>query len=117
MNNADELLGSWIERELIEVPQELAVRIRTALPSGWRDTELMNAPALLTAAAVSELGGLFERSGGCESRRAAPGLLTVDALVTYACELLTFSDADISAGATAILDVIARALPQAESPA
>jgi hypothetical protein len=66
-------------------------------------------------AAATELPGLLER--GCEARWAAPGLLTVDALVTYACELLATGGGDIDAGTADILDRVTRALPQPGSAA
>ncbi|HEY5088123.1 MAG TPA: hypothetical protein VII66_12260, partial [Gemmatimonadaceae bacterium] len=71
---------------------------------------LVNGPAILTAAAAAELRGLLER--GCETRWAAPGLLTVDALVTYACELLACAGADVDVGTLQILSVMAQTLPQ-----
>lgn len=115
MTGTSELLGDWLERELAAVPQELAVRTRTALPENWRDVDLASGPTVLTGAAVAELRALLER--GCETRRAAPGLLTVDALVTYACQLLALTGADIDAGTTAVLDAIAATLPETESAA
>lgn len=108
----EELLGQWLDRELAGVPQELAVRIRGALPPNWRDVPNSDAAALMANAAAHELRGLLER--GCETRWAAPGLLTVDALVTYACELLAFRDGDIDSGAMEILDTIVRTFPADE---
>lgn len=115
MTDTTELLGDWLERELAAVPQELAVRIRTALPADWRDADLVAGATVLTGAAVAELRVLLER--GCETRRAAPGLLTVDALVTYACELLAINGADIDAGTKAILDAVAGTLSETEPAA
>lgn len=106
-------LGDWLDEELAKAPPELAVRIRTALPANWRDADLERGSAILTDVAASELRSLLER--GCETRRAAAGLLTVDALVTYACELLAVSGAGIDDGMIAILDAIAGTLPEAES--
>lgn len=113
MTQIHDSLGVWLDGELAAVPQELAVRIRAVLPSDWRDARIADGPVLLTNAASRELGGLLER--GCEKRWAAPGLLVVDALVTYACELLALSGADIDAGTAAILDAIVRTLPTGES--
>lgn len=104
-----EPLGQWLDRELAGVPQELAVRIRGALPANWREVPNSDAAALLANAAAHELRGLLDR--GCDTRWAAPGLLTVDALVTYACELLASRDGDIDSGTLEILDTIARTFP------
>jgi hypothetical protein len=109
VSDAAEKLGDWLERELAGAPQELAVRVRTSLPSAWRDATLLEAPMLLANAAAAELAGLLER--GCETRRAAPALLTVDALVTYACQALALSGADIEGGTLAILECVAVTLP------
>ena len=113
MTAAQESLGSWLDHKLESVPQELAVRIRAVLPSDWRDTPVAEAAPLLTGAAAQELRGLLER--GCEKRWAAPGLLVVDALITYACELAALSGSDIESGTAAILNAIAAALPPEES--
>jgi hypothetical protein len=110
MTESDERLGEWLDGALTDAPQELAVRIRTALPVGWRDASLEQGSIILKDAAASELRVLLER--GCETRRAAAGLLTVDALVTYACELLALSGAEIEPGAIAILDAIGGTLPR-----
>ncbi|MEO7042680.1 MAG: hypothetical protein ABI035_10505 [Gemmatimonadaceae bacterium] len=115
MSESNERLGAWLDGALTNAPQELAVRIRTALPGGWRDADLEQGSAILRDAAASEMRVLLER--GCETRRAAAGLLTVDALVTYACELLALSGAEIDSGSTAILDAIGATLPRAESAA
>jgi len=115
MIGSDVSLGAWLDDALTSVPQELAVRIRTALPGGWRDADLEQGSGILRDAAASELRVLLER--GCETRRAAAGLLTVDALVTYACELLALSGADIEAGSIAVLDAIGATLPRTGSAA
>lgn len=109
----DELLGEWLDRDLAGVPHELAVRIRGALPANWREVPVSDASTLMANAAANELRGLLER--GCETRWAAPGLLTVDALVTYACELLAVSDREVDAGTIEILGTIAREFPAEES--
>jgi hypothetical protein len=108
-----ESLGPWLDRKLESAPQELAARIRAVLPSDWRDAPLRDGHVLLTGAAAAELRGLLER--GCEERWAAPGLLVVDALVTYACEIVAFSGGDIAAGAASIRDTMADSLPPQES--
>jgi hypothetical protein len=110
---AQESLGAWLDSALESAPQELAVRIRAVLPPDWRTAPLADASALLADAAARELRGLLER--GCEERWAAPGLLVVDALITYACELVALSGGDIEAGTAAILNTIAATLPQEES--
>lgn len=108
MTGGTELLGEWLDSELEGVPQELAVRIRTALPPDWRIATVTRGAALLADAAVTELRGLLER--GCDTRWAAPGLLTVDALVTYACQMLAYCGADIDTETLRILDAISQTL-------
>jgi hypothetical protein len=104
-----ESFGEWLDRRLESVPQELAVRLRAVLPSDWRTAQTADGPSLLSDAASRELRALLER--GCEERWAAPSLLVVDALVTYACELVALSGGDIEAGSVAILDTVMAALP------
>jgi hypothetical protein len=108
VTGATELLGDWLDNELEEVPQELAVRIRAALPPDWRVATVIRGASVLADAAATELRGLLER--GCDTRWAAPGLLTVDALVTYACELLAYCGADIDADSSRILDTVLQTL-------
>ena len=115
MSGSNEMLGEWLDRALSDVPSELAVRIRTALPSNWRDADFESAPEILGGAAVAELDLLLQR--GCDSRRSAPALLTVDALVTYACELLALVGTDIDARTSALLDAICSTLPNPEAAA
>ena len=55
-----EPLGQWLDRELAGVPQELAVRIRGALPANWRGVPNSDAAALLANAAAHELRGLLD---------------------------------------------------------
>lgn len=112
MSGSADLLGEWLDNALSDVPGELAVRIRTALPPEWREADLPSAAELLGEAAVAELGLLLQR--GCDTRRSAPALLTVDALMTYACELLALSGGDIGAGTSALLDAICSTLPNPE---
>lgn len=109
MTDPNELLGDWLDREVTGVPQELVVRIRAALPADWRTASIADAPAILTGAAAKELRRLLER--GCETRWAAPGLLTVDALVTYACQVIALTGADVESAAMASLKTITSTLP------
>lgn len=102
---SDELLGDWLDRELAGVPQELAVHIRGSLPTNWRDVPRGDGATVMTDAAARELSGLLER--GCDTRWAAPGLLTVDALVTYACELAALSGENVESAALTIADTVA----------
>ncbi|HWG35401.1 MAG TPA: hypothetical protein VN650_14625 [Gemmatimonadaceae bacterium] len=115
MTAASESLGAWLDGKLESVPQELAVRIRAVLPPDWRSASIADAPSVFTDAASRELRGLLER--GCEERWAAPGLLVVDALVTYACELVALSGGDMDAGSVAILNSVVATLPSDESAA
>lgn len=115
MTETTELLGAWLDRRLESVPQELAVRIRAVLPPDWRNSYTEQAPALLADTAARELRGLLER--GCEERWAAPGLLVVDALVTYACELIALSNRDIETDSAALLDTMLSVMPQDDSAA
>lgn len=108
-------LGDWLDGELAAAPNELAVRLRSMLPENWRTVPMERAPTVLADAAAAELRGLLER--GCDTRWAAPGLLAVDALVTFACEALALSGADISAGAADILQRVASTLPSSDSVA
>ncbi len=104
-----ETLGAWLDGELGGAPQELAVRIRAVLPSDWRDVGIPHAPQVLVDAAARELRSLFER--GCDQRWAAPGVLVVDALVTYACQLVAVSGADIDASMRSLLNTLTKTLP------
>ena len=88
-----ELLGEWMDAALAAAPQDLAMRIRTSLPDGWRDVAVGSAAPVLVDAAAAELRILLAR--GCDTRWAAPGLLAVDALVTHACELIAIVGTDI----------------------
>jgi len=110
VTDANELFADWLDRELATVPHELAVRVRTALPDDWRSARSVDGVSMLTSAAAAELRRLLER--GCETRWAAPGLLTVDALVTYACQLLARTDAEIESGMTELLDIMVQTMPQ-----
>lgn len=105
-----DLLGGWLDLALSDVPGELADRIRGALPPDWREADLASGADVLGGAAVAALDQLLQQ--GCETRNSAPALLTVDALVTYACELLAVSGADIDAGTSALLGAICSTLPQ-----
>ena len=109
MTGAAESLGAWLDRQLATVPQDLAVRVRAAIPETSRSAPSAEGPDILAAAAASELRHLLER--GCETRWAAPGLLTVDALISYACELLAGTGADMETGTEDIVRRIVAVLP------
>lgn len=115
MTDSGNELGDWLDGELAATPKELAGRIRSVLPGDWRSAPLTSGPLILADAAARELRSLLER--GCETRWAAPGLLTVDALVTYACQLLAFTGADLDAGAAEVLRRVVQTLPQVDSTA
>ena len=111
---AVESLGEWMDSALAGAPPDLALRIRSALPDGWRDVTGAEAGAVTMRAAVNELHVLLER--GCETRWAAPGLLTVDALVTHACELIARAGDDIDmASARLIGEIVAVHAPADET--
>ncbi|HEY8312225.1 MAG TPA: hypothetical protein VIG47_16785 [Gemmatimonadaceae bacterium] len=103
-------LGEWLDGELATAPNELAVRLRSMLPQDWRTVTMERAPSVLADAAATELRDLLQR--GCDTRWAAPGLLAVDALVTFACEALAISGGDIGAGTADILERVTSTLPQ-----
>lgn len=108
------LLGVWLDGELGEVDADLADRIRRSLATGWEQMSLASGPRMLCDAALAELRPLLER--GCETRAAATPLLTVDALVTLACEALAQSG-DIESGADAMLAELSATLPQPDDAA
>lgn len=109
MTGPAESLGAWLDRQLATAPQELSVRVRAAIPAESRSAPSAEGPAILAAAAASELRQLLER--GCETRWAAPGLLTVDALISYACELLAGTRADLETGTEDMVNRIVAVLP------
>jgi hypothetical protein len=113
--DTQDMLGGWLERELVDAPPDLAVRVRAALPSEWQSVPLGDGPSLLAEAAANELRDLLRR--GCETRRSAPGLLTADALITAACGLLAATGADMDSGTLDILNTVARVAPNGDSPA
>ena len=115
MTQTSETLGVWLDRRLESVPQALAVRVRAVLPPDWRNSPVEQASALLADIAARELRELLDR--GCEERWAAPGLLVVDALVTYACELIALSDGDIETDSVALLDTMVSVMPRDDSAA
>ena len=112
---ADLQLGAWLDGELGEVDHDLADRIRRSLATGWEQMSLASGPRMLCDAALAELRPLLEH--GCEARAAATPLLTVDALVTLACEALAQSGGDIEAGADAMLAELGATLPQPDDAA
>jgi hypothetical protein len=113
VSDPGELLGDWLERQLATAPPELALRVRTALPADWADAQLSAGAQLIADAATDELKQLLER--GCDTRRAAPTLLAVDALVTYACEVAAASGVDLDATTTSIVTAVVSAAPPADS--
>jgi hypothetical protein len=100
-----------LDRELAVVPPDLAERIHAAVRGEARAAPVADGARILTDAAARELRSLLDR--GCETRWAAPGLLTVDALVTYACELLARSGADMCEGTANMVNTIIKVLPAA----
>ena len=109
MSEAIVLMGEWMDAALSSVAQDLAARIRLVLPAEWRTVSVANGSALLAGAAATELRELLDR--GCDTRHSAPALLTVDALVSYSCELLAVTEADISAGSMDVLHTVVTAVP------
>jgi hypothetical protein len=108
-------MGEWLDGELGGVPPELAARIRRSLATGWESLSLASAPRALCDAATAELRALLEQ--GCESRTAAAPLLTVDALVTLACQALAASAADIEHGTDEMLTALSATLPTPDDAA
>lgn len=109
MSEATGRMGEWMDAALSSVAQDLAARIRLVLPAEWRAVAVVDGPALLASVAATELRDLLER--GCDTRHSAPALLTVDALVSYSCELLAATGADISAGSMDVLHTVIAAVP------
>ncbi|MEO6778089.1 MAG: hypothetical protein ABI194_01440 [Gemmatimonadaceae bacterium] len=109
MSEATGLMGAWMDAALSSVAQELAARIRLVLPPGWRAVPVAEGSALLAAAAATELRELLDR--GCDTRHSAPALLTIDALVTYSCELLAVTGRDICVGSMDVLQSVIAAVP------
>lgn len=104
-------VGEWLDGVLAQAPPDLAVRMRRALPEGWRGAPISDGAEILSGAATRELGALLE--GGCDTRYAAPGLLVVDALVTHACQLLAIAGRDIDSETSEMVDRIACLVPPA----
>lgn len=97
----EESLGSWLERRLIAVDDELAMHIRSAVPATAFSVSVVDGAEALGAAAATALEVLLAR--GCETRASAIDLLTVDALVTYACEVAADTDGDVAGRADLVL--------------
>ena len=76
-------LQEWIERRELEPPAALADRLRTAV-AATPDTAGMPLPDAAVEAALELLDTLLHGAGA--SRAGALGLLTADALMTYAFE-------------------------------
>lgn len=108
-----EPLGEWMDAALSAAPADLAIRMRASLPDGWRDIPVESAAPVLVDAAAAELSVLLAR--GCDTRWAAPGLLTVDALVTHACELFAIAGTDMDEATNSIMERLGR-VGKATSP-
>ena len=111
-------LADWVDARLEGVESELAARVRSAIADVASDANVLDAPRVLVAAAVTQLGPLA--TGGCSARESAADLLAVDALVTLACEALadaSMSVAEITDGATAMIRAIAATLPELDGAA
>lgn len=93
-----------MDSALADAPPDLVLRVRSALPEGWRDVKTADSSDIALRAAVNELRVLIER--GCDTRGAAPGLLAVDALVTQACELAARAGEDIDAASGRMISQI-----------
>lgn len=108
MTTADERLGSWLDHRLASVDDDLAARIRKALPPNAIETPMSVGGEALADVAAASLRVLL--ASGCETRAAAPDLLVIDALVTYACEAIAQSDGDVAARADAVLHIVTAVL-------
>lgn len=111
-------LAEWVEQQLEDVESALASRIRVALGPNDVAATLRDAPQVLLRAATARLEALV--TDGCVARESAIELLTVDALVTLACEALAEAQDDVEAiagGTTAMLRAIAQTMPQLDGAA
>ncbi|MDQ2890531.1 MAG: hypothetical protein M3R65_08255 [Gemmatimonadota bacterium] len=95
-------VGDWLNASLLDAPPDLARRMRASIPSEGTSASVASGVEVLASAAASELRALL--ADGCGDRSAAPGLLTVDALVTQACELLAVTGEDVESGALIVLE-------------
>lgn len=95
----EESLGTWLDGRLVAVNDELATRIRSAVPAADLAASVMHGSEALGVAAATALRALL--AGGCETRASALDLLVVDALVTYACEVATEGDVEVDVAARA----------------
>lgn len=94
---AEESLGTWLEDRLVTVDEELATRIRSAVPAAALTAPVVHGSEALGVAAATALSALL--AGGCETRASALDLLVVDALVTYACEVATEGEGPVDVAA------------------
>ncbi|MGI8507804.1 MAG: hypothetical protein ACR2MQ_00590 [Gemmatimonadaceae bacterium] len=101
----EELLGPWLEARLLTVDDELATRIRSAIPAADLNAPVVQGSEALGIAASTALRALL--AGDCETRASALDLLLVDALVTYACEAATEGEGDVAARADFVLHQVA----------
>ena len=111
-------LADWVDARLEGVERELAMRVRSAIADVASEATVLDAPRSLIAAAVARLAPLA--TDGCTARESAADLLTVDALVTLACEALadgSMSVDDIADGATVMVRAIAATLPALDGAA
>lgn len=99
-------LGSWLDARLCTVSEDLATRIRAVIPEQARSVRSSAGGDALAVAAATALRNLV--INGCETRAAAPDLLVIDALVTYACEIAASNAADVEASADLVLREILR---------
>lgn len=94
-------LGEWLDLRLLGVDAGLAACISDAVPADARRRSLADGVEVLGEVAAEKLRALL--ADGCEGRSAAPELLCVDALVTYACELSAVASDDVRDAANGLL--------------
>ena len=99
-------LQQWIDRRELEPPAALAQRLREAVAEA-PDNPGQPVPAAAIDAALGLLDSLLRGAG--PSRAGALGLLTVDALMTYAFEAAADDPARLEALATEAMRRIAAA--------
>lgn len=85
-------VGAWLDRQLDDVDARLVRLVMDAVPAELRARPVGDAPAELGRLAVERTRRML--ACGCNDRAAAPDLLLVDALVTYACEASAELDGD-----------------------
>ncbi len=105
-DSSGESLGNWLDARLSDVDEDLATRIRAAVPEPARSVPSFAGGEALAVAAGDALRKLL--TDGCETRGSAPDLLVVDALVTYACQVAAERAVDVGASADVVLREIIR---------